>query len=188
MYLVHRFSAFVLPLIAVALLNPSVLAQHRPNADTTYGAIFNVKHDVMEIPLGIQRLDFDLSSDESLDFSDADAVDACVRTVTVYDGSFEGLEIAADALPDTARPLLRVLSSDLARALTASQPRYISRLFFPPFDATRRQRQRETDRSLTFLVGFRNVVDRAAFMSAAVKIEGVLYVEPDRRASAAKDL
>jgi hypothetical protein len=138
------------------------------------------------MPLGIKRLDFDERT--PIDFSDEDEANAAVDTVWVYDGSFDGAPVDAEALPDTglvARPFLSVRSPAFAQALTTFQPHSIGRVFHPPFDTLvvnrRGQLRKRKDFSISYLIGFRNNADRSDFMTAVAALGGVLWVYPDRR-------
>lgn len=138
------------------------------------------------MPLGLKRLDFD--ERESIDFHDAAAANAAVETVWVYDGTFGGAPVDADALPDTgsvARPFLTIQSSAFAQALATFQPHTIGRVFNPPFDTLVVNKyghvRKRKDFSISYLIGFRSNAARSDFMTAVAVLDGVLWVYPNRR-------
>ena len=138
------------------------------------------------MPLGVKQLEF--SDGASLDFLDSDALHDAVRAITLFDGSHEGAVFNPTALPDTASvkaPFLTIRSSAVARALAASRPRYIGRVFSPPFDTLvvdrRGQQRKRKDFSISYLIGFRNAADRETFMATVEGVEGVIWTYENRR-------
>ncbi len=170
---VRTFQSFLLISLALAVL-PVSTAQAQRTAEATYRAGFRATCDVLQVPLSIKQLTF--ACEEPLDFLNPEGLAAALESVTVFDGSREGVRFDASALPDTvsdARPYLTVHSLTVARALTASQPCHLTRVFSPPFDRTK-------DFSISYLVGFSSEPARDAFVEAVRSASGVVWVYKDR--------